>query len=192
LTKNIHNTIIWIEIVLDYTTIVYYIQPESEEDEVMNARLRYATAAPGAFKAMSQLSDYAHHSGLEESLLNLVDMRASQINGCAFCLDMHTKDARAAGESEQRLYLLPAWREARSFYSEREQAALEWTEAVTLVAEDHVPDEVYERVRPHFTDEELVNLTLAIATINSWNRLNVAFRTPAGSYKPRQKETQKS
>jgi AhpD family alkylhydroperoxidase len=157
----------------------------------MNTRLRYATAAPGGYKAMLQLSEYVHHSGLEESLLNLVDVRASQINGCAFCLDMHTKDARAAGESEQRLYLLPAWREARSFYSEREQAALEWTEAVTLVAEDHVPDEVYERVRPHFTDEELANLTLAIATINSWNRLNVAFRTPAGSYKPRQRETPK-
>ena len=158
----------------------------------MSARLRYASAAPGMHNAMLQLSAYAHQSGLEESLLNLVDMRASQINGCAFCLDMHTKEARAAGESEQRLYLLPAWREARSFYSEREQAALEWTEAVTLVAENHVPDEVYERVHPHFTDEELANLTLAIATINSWNRLNVAFRTPAGSYKPRQRETHKS
>jgi AhpD family alkylhydroperoxidase len=158
----------------------------------MNTRLRYGTAAPGVYKAMLQLSDYAHQSGLEEALLNLVDMRASQINGCAFCLDMHTKDARAAGESEQRLSLLSAWREARSFYSEREQAALEWTEAVTLVADGHVPDDVYERVRPHFTDEELANLTLAIATINSWNRLNVAFRTPAGSYKPRQRETQKS
>lgn len=158
----------------------------------MTARLRYATAAPGVYKALLQLSEYAHQSGLEESLLGLVDMRASQINGCAFCLDMHTKDARAGGESEQRLYLLSAWREAREFYSEREQAALEWTEAVTLVAEDHVPDDVYERVRPHFTDEELANLTLAIATINSWNRLNVAFRTPAGSYKPRQREAQKS
>jgi AhpD family alkylhydroperoxidase len=154
----------------------------------MDTRPSYWIAAPGVQKAMLQLSDYAHRSGLEESLLHLVDTRASQINGCAFCLDMHTKDARAAGESEQRLYLLPAWREARSFYSEREQAALEWTEAVTLVAEDHVPDEVYERVHPHFTDEELVKLTLAIAAINSWNRLNVAFRTPAGSYKPRQRE----
>ena len=158
----------------------------------MNTRLRYTIAAPEAFKAMFQLSEYVRQSGLEESLLNLVDLRASQINGCAYCLDMHTKDARAGGENEQRLYLLPVWREARSFYSEREQAALEWTEAVTLVAEDHVPDDVYERVRPHFTDEELANLTLAIATINSWNRLNVAFRTPAGSYKPRQREAQKS
>lgn len=151
----------------------------------MDTRLRYAQAAPEARKAMFQLQEYVNNCGLEMSLINLVDLRASQINGCAFCLDMHTKDARAEGESEQRLYLLPAWREA-PFYSERERAALEWTEAVTLVANDHIPDEVYERVRPHFTDEELVNLTLAINTINSWNRLNVAFRTPAGSYRPRQ------
>jgi len=157
----------------------------------MNARLRPAQAAPGAYKAMLQLVEYVHNSGLEESLLSLVEMRASQINGCAFCLDMHTKDARAAGESEQRLYLLPAWREA-PFYSERECAALEWAEALTLVAEDHVPDEVYERVRPHFTDEELVNLSLAITTINAFNRLNVAFRTPAGSYRPRQSDAQNS
>lgn len=102
---------------------------------------------------------------------------------------MHTQDARAEGESEQRLYLLPAWREA-PFYSDRERAALEWTEAVTLVAIDHVPDEVFERVRPHFTDEELANLTLAINAINSWNRLNVAFRTPAGIYHRRQTATQ--
>lgn len=151
----------------------------------MDARLRYALAAPGARKAMFQLQEYVNNCGLERSLINLVDLRASQINGCAFCLDMHAKDARAEGESEQRLYLLPAWREA-PFYSERERAALEWTEAVTLVAEDHIPDEVYERVRPHFTDEELANLTLVICTINSWNRLNVAFRTPAGSYRPNQ------
>jgi AhpD family alkylhydroperoxidase len=151
----------------------------------MDARLRYAIAAPEARKAMFQLQEYINNSGLEKSLLHLVDMRASQINGCAFCLDMHAKDARAAGESEQRLYMLSAWREA-PFYSERERAALEWTEAVTLVANDHVPDEVYERVRPHFTDEEMTNLTLAICVINSWNRLNVAFRTPAGSYRPAQ------
>lgn len=157
----------------------------------MNARLRPAQAAPGAYKAMLQLVEYVHNSGLEESLLSLVEMRASQINGCAFCLDMHTKDARAAGESEQRLYLLPAWREA-PFYSERECAALEWTEALTLITEGHVPDDVYERVRPHFTDEELVNLSLAITTINAWNRLNVAFRTPAGSYRPRQSSAQNS
>jgi AhpD family alkylhydroperoxidase len=154
----------------------------------MTARLRAAQAAPGAYKAMLQLQEYVNNSGLESSLLLLVQTRASQINGCAFCLDMHTIDARAEGESEQRLYLLPAWREA-PFYSERERAALEWTEAITLIANDRVPDEVYERVRPHFTDEELVNLTLAINTINSWNRLNVAFRTPAGSYRPRRAAT---
>lgn len=150
----------------------------------MTARLRSAQVASGAYKAMLQLQEYVNNCGLEPSLLLLIQTRASQINGCAFCLDMHTIDARAEGESEQRLYLLPAWREA-PFYSERERAALEWTEAITLIANDHVPDEVYERVHPHFTDEELVNLTLAINTINSWNRLNVAFRTPAGTYRPR-------
>ena len=151
----------------------------------MSARLNYVQAAPGAFRALSQLQGYLSESGLDETLLNLVLTRASQINGCAYCLDMHTKDARVSGESEQRLYLLAGWREA-SCYSERERAALEWTEAVTLVADTHVPDEVYERVRPHFNDEELVNLTLAIGVINVWNRLNVAFRTPAGSYRPGQ------
>jgi AhpD family alkylhydroperoxidase len=151
----------------------------------MEARLRYAIAAPGARQAMLQLEEYVQNCGLEKSLIRLVEIRASQINGCAFCLDMHTKDARAEGETEQRLYVLAGWREA-PFYSERERAALEWTEAVTLVAENHIPDEVYERVRPHFSDEELVNLTMAINAINSWNRLNVAFRTPAGSYRPRQ------
>ncbi len=151
----------------------------------MGTRPNYVQAAPGVYQAMRKLGEYVHQSsGLEKSLLSLIETRASQINGCAFCLDMHTKDARAEGESEQRLYLLPAWREA-SCYSERERAALEWTEAVTLVATDHVPDEVYERVCPHFTDEELANLTLAIGTINTWNRLSVAFRVPAGNYRPR-------
>ena len=152
----------------------------------MDPRLNYAKAAPGIYQAMLKLEEYVQHCGLETSLIRFVQIRASQINGCAFCLDMHTQDARAEGESEQRLYLVPAWREA-PFYSDRERAALEWTEAVTLVATDHVPDEVYERVHPHFTDEELANLTLAINAINSWNRLNVAFRTPAGTYHRRQK-----
>ena len=134
---------------------------------------------------MSQLEQYVESCGLEASLIELVKLRASQINGCAYCIDMHTKDARAAGESEQRLYLLSAWREA-PFYSERERAALEWTEAVTLIANDHVPDEIYERVKPHFTDEELANLTLAIATINAWNRLAISFRSDVGSYQPKQ------
>lgn len=151
----------------------------------MDTRPRYSKVAPGIYQAMMKIEEYVGNCGLETSLLRLIQTRASQINGCAFCLDMHTKDARAEGESEQRLYLLPSWREA-PFYSERERAALEWTEAVTLVAESGVPDEVYERVRPHFTEAELANLTLAIASINSWNRLNVAFRTPAGTYHPRQ------
>src|SRR5262249_32854381 len=125
----------------------------------MTSRLHYASAASGVYKAMLHLEEYIQSTSLEHSLILLIQTRASQINGCAFCLDMHTKDARAEGESEQRLYLLPAWREA-TCYSERERAALEWTEAITLVADSHVPDEVYERVRPHFSEEELVNLTL--------------------------------
>lgn len=140
--------------------------------------------------AISGLSNYVHSSGLEPSLLNLVDTRASQINGCAWCLDMHTKDARAAGETEQRLYALPAWREA-PFYTARERAALAWTEAVTLVAEDHVPDDVYEEVRKQFTEKELVDLTAAVIAINCWNRLNVSFRTVAGDYKPGQHQAVK-
>lgn len=154
----------------------------------MVARLNGIKAAPGVYQAMLRLGEYVENCGLEHSLILLVQTRASQINGCAYCLDMHTQDARAEGESEQRLYLLSAWREA-PFYSERERAALEWTEAITLVADDHVPDEVYERVRPHFTDEELANLTFAITVINSWNRLNVAFRTPAGIYHRQQAAT---
>jgi len=150
----------------------------------MVARLHYAQAAPQALQAVRQLEEYVENCGLELPLLRFVQIRASQINRCAFCLDMHTKDARVEGEDEQRLYLLDSWEEAPC-YSERERAALAWTEAVTLLGEGHVPDEVYERVRPHFSDEELVNLTLAVATINVWNRLNVAFRTPAGTYRPR-------
>jgi len=151
----------------------------------MTTRINQAQAAPGAYRAMSQLEHYVRSCGLERSLIELVKMRASQINGCAYCLDMHTKDARAAGESEQRIYLLSAWREA-PFYSERERAALEWTEALTLIAENEVPDELYERVKAHFTDEELVNLSLAIVTINGWNRLAISFRAEVGSYQPQQ------
>ena len=154
----------------------------------MATRLNYAKAAPGAYRAMSQLEHYIRSCGLEASLIELVKIRASQINGCAFCIDMHTKDARAAGESEQRLYLLSAWRES-PFYSERERAALEWAEAVTLIAEDHVPDEVYATVRPHFSDEELVNLTLAISTINAWNRFAISFRSEPGTYQSQQTAT---
>jgi len=135
----------------------------------------YATAAPGVMRAMAQLDAYVSHCGLEPSLRELVKLRASQINGCAYCVDMHSHDARALGETEQRLYSLPTWRES-PFYSDRERAALAWTEALTLVAVDHVPDAVFEQVRPHFTDEELANLTLAIGTINAWNRFGVGFR----------------
>ena len=149
----------------------------------MERRISFAAAAPGAREALLRLSEYVHSTGLEESLLGLVFLRASQINGCAFCIDMHWKDLRAMGESEETLYMLSAWREAPA-YTERERAALAWTEAVTLVTEGHVPDEVFEQARKLFSEAELVNLTLAIAEINSWNRLNVAFRTPSGSYQP--------
>jgi AhpD family alkylhydroperoxidase len=145
--------------------------------------LQYANAAPGALRAMFGLQTYVNECGIEKSLLELVKTRASQINGCGFCLDMHTKDARANGETEQRLYALNAWRET-PFYTDRERAALAWTEAVTLIHEDHVPEEVFEEAGAQFSDEELVNLTMAIVAINGWNRLNIAFRTPAGSYQP--------
>ena len=148
----------------------------------MKPRFEYAKAAPGAYKAMQGLEKYLHECGLEESLIHLVKLRASQINGCAFCLDMHWKDLRALGESEQRLYSLDAWREC-PWYSERERAALEWTEALTLISEENVPDTVYEAVRPHFSDKELSDLTLAVATINAWNRLSIAARTTPGTYK---------
>jgi AhpD family alkylhydroperoxidase len=136
-----------------------------------------------AMRAMFGLGRYVEQSGLEESLLHLVMMRASQINGCAYCLDMHSKDARARGESEQRLYLLDAWRES-PVYSERERAALRWTEAVTVIADDRVPDTVYEDVRKSFSDDELLALTMAVAMINVFNRVNVALRTVPGTYQP--------
>lgn len=136
---------------------------------------------------MFALEQYVRNSGLDEKLLLLVKFRVSQINGCACCLDMHSKDLRAAGETEQRLYLLDAWRES-PFYSEQERAALSWAEAVTLVAKDHVPDEVYEQARGQFSDEELVSLTLAVVAINGWNRLSISLRAVPGSYQPRQYE----
>jgi AhpD family alkylhydroperoxidase len=148
----------------------------------MRTRIDYSQVSPGALEAMMGLETYVRGCGLEPALLELVKLRASQINGCAYCIDMHTKDARARGESEQRLYLLDAWRES-PFYTEREQAALEWTEAVTLITKGHVPDEVYERVRKHFAEQELANLTLAIVAINGWNRLCISFRVPVGNYK---------
>jgi AhpD family alkylhydroperoxidase len=147
----------------------------------MKARIDIMHVNPGVVHAMLGLERQVQKAGLDAKLLDLVRMRASQINGCAYCLDMHSKDARAAGETEQRLYGLNAWRET-PYYSARERAALEWTEALTLVAKEHAPDEVFERVREQFTEDELVHLTLAIVAINGWNRLNIAAQTVPGDY----------
>lgn len=149
----------------------------------MQSRLNIQKVAPQAFRAMLGLETYIRNSGLEPALLTLVKLRASQINGCAFCIDLHTKDARADGESEQRLYALSVWRET-PFFTDRERAALAWTEAVTLINETHAPDEVYSAVRQRFTDDEIVNLTMAIVTSNGWNRISIAFRTIPGTYQP--------
>lgn len=138
---------------------------------------------PDIFKAMLGLAAGFENSTLEHALLELVKIRASQINGCGYCLDMHTKDARLEGETEQRLYLVGVWREAPGLYTEREKAALAWTEAVTRLENQHVPDAVYEKARAQFSDEELARLTLAVVAINGWNRFNIAFNVPAGSYK---------
>jgi len=139
----------------------------------MEARLHYREANPEAFQTMLKLEGYVRQSGLDPSLYELIKIRASQINGCAFCLDMHTRDARVRGESEQRIYLLSAWREA-PFYTDKERAALELTEAVTRISEQGVPQEVYERVRAHFDEKEYVTLIMAINTINAWNRLSIS------------------
>ncbi len=149
----------------------------------MKARLNYTKAGPDAMKGMYELEKYVHESGLEHSLYELVKTRASQINGCAYCLDMHTKDAREAGETEQRLYALNAWRET-PFYTEKERAALAWTEAMTLISETDMPDSLYEATRKHFDEKEILALTMAIIAINGWNRLAISFRTVPGSYKP--------
>lgn len=141
----------------------------------MTTRLDYFAAAPQLMKAMLNLDKAVSSSGLEHSLIKLVETRASQINGCAYCIDMHTRDARKAGEAEARLYLLDAWQEA-PHYTPRERAALAWTEALTLVATTRAPDADYNGLKPHFTDEEIVKLTLLIVTINSWNRLAIGFR----------------
>jgi len=161
-------------------------EPADIKEKIMQSRLKHEKAAPGALRAMSSLQQYVEDCGLEKPLLELIKTRASQVNGCAYCIDMHTKDARANGETEQRLYGLDAWRES-PFYTDRERAALAWTEAVTLVSEGHVPDAVFEQARAQFSDEELVNLTTAVVTINGWNRLAIAFRAVAGTYQPRTK-----
>jgi AhpD family alkylhydroperoxidase len=147
----------------------------------MKARIDLMHVNPGVVQSMLGLERQVRRAGLDEKLLDLVRMRASQINGCAYCLDMHSKDARAGGETEQRLYGLNAWRET-PYYSARERAALEWTEALTLVATSHAPDDVYERVREQFSEDELVHLSLAIVAINGWNRLNIAAATVPGGY----------
>jgi len=150
----------------------------------MKARIDFAKVLlPKATQALGPIAKYVKSSGLDPRLLELVSMRTSQLNGCAYCIDMHTKDARAAGETEQRLYLLDAWRET-PLYSERERAALDWTEAVTRVADGHVPDEVFASARNHFSEEELLNLTIAVIATNGFNRLNIAFRPEVGDYRP--------
>ena len=141
----------------------------------MTPRLNPYQAAPDTLKALMALETEVQGSGLEQSLIELVKTRASQINGCAFCINMHTQDARKHGETEQRLYLLDAWRES-PVYTDRERAALAWTEAVTLIAKTHAPDDVYAEVRGHFSEAETVNLTMLIATINAWNRIAISFR----------------
>ena len=146
-----------------------------------DVRLDFKQASPHAFNAMLALESAVQRSGLEHALIELVKMRVSQLNGCAYCLDMHSKDARAAGETEQRLHLLAAWREA-PFYTERERAALAWAEALTLVASQGASDAVYQQASAQFDDKALVDLTLAIVAINGWNRLAIGFRSEVGSY----------
>ena len=152
-----------------------------------NQRLRYAKVAPDAYRAMLALEDYVRSAGIEPALLELVKLRASYLNGCAYCVDMHTKDARAAGETEQRLYAVPVWRET-PFFTPRERAALAWTEAITELGREGVSDEVYDAARAHFDEAELVRLTMAIVVINGWNRLSVAFRSEVGGYQPKRRE----
>ena len=156
----------------------------------MEERFSISKVAPGVYHAMLGLENYLKTSGLEENLLHLIRLRASQINGCAYCLDMHWKDLAALGEKEQRMYGLNAWREA-PYYTERERAALAWTEAVTNLREGHVPDEVYEQAKKQFSEKEIANLTLAVAAINAWNRLAISSRTPAGAYQPPKREMKK-
>ncbi len=148
----------------------------------MEQRMNVHAKGQNAFKALYGLNNYLANCSIDKQLLNLIYYRVSQINGCAFCLDMHSKDLRAKGESEQRLYLMDAWRET-PFYTDRERAALAWAEAVTLITKGHVPDEVYNEVSQQFSEDEMVELTMAVNAINIYNRVNIAFRVQAGSYK---------
>jgi AhpD family alkylhydroperoxidase len=154
----------------------------------MKSRINVAKISPLAYHAMLGLEDYIHKSGLEESLVHLLKMRASQINGCAYCLDMHSKDARALGETEQRLYGLDAWREA-PYYTDRERAALAWIESLTEITKGHVPDAVFEEAKKVFSEKELVDLAMVAVAINGWNRLAIAFRAEAGAYEPQRAKT---
>ena len=153
----------------------------------MEPRIDYVKSARGAYHAMLGIEHYLQQCGLEESLQNLIKLRVSQLNGCAYCIDMHWKDLRAADESEQRLYGLDAWEES-PYYTDRERAALAWAESVTNIQKGHVPDEVFERVKEFFNDKELADLTLAVTAINSWNRLSIAARTTPGTYQPAKKQ----
>lgn len=155
----------------------------------MEPRINIASVKSGALNAMLGLEGYLAKSGLDKKFLDLIRLRVSQINGCAYCIDMHWKDLRAAGETEQRLYGLDAWRES-PYYTERERASLAWAEAVTQITDGHVPDEVFEKARQHFKEAELADLALAVVAINGWNRLNIAFRTTPGTYQPAGKERQ--
>jgi AhpD family alkylhydroperoxidase len=157
----------------------------------MQTRIEYKDVNPAAYKAMLGLEQYLATSSVEKKLLDLVRFRVSQINGCAYCLDMHWKDLQVEGESEQRMYSLDAWRET-PYYNDREQAALAWAEAVTRVVETRVPDDVYELARKHFDKQQLADLTLAVVAINGWNRLNVAFRTEPGTYQPAKFQAKKT
>lgn len=149
----------------------------------MEPRIDYASASPGALKAMLQMESFVRQSGLDPKLLELVKIRASQMNGCAYCIDMHTKDARHKGETEQRIYALDAWRET-PFFTDKERAGLAWTEALTNIQQGHAPEAVYQELSRHFDEGERVNLTLAITTINAWNRIAIGFRAVPGIYQP--------
>jgi AhpD family alkylhydroperoxidase len=153
----------------------------------MQPRIDYYKLSPGGVKAMLGLEHYLKESGLDQKLLHLIKLRVSQINGCAYCLDMHWKDLQAEGEDQQRMYSLDAWRET-PYYSDQERAALAWAEAVTSISDGHVPDAVYEEARQHFNEQQLADLTLAVTTINAWNRLSIAFRLVPGTYQPAQQK----
>jgi AhpD family alkylhydroperoxidase len=152
--------------------------------EEFKSRIEYAKFAPEVIRSLYAIERYLHESGIDIKLLHMIKLRVSQINGCAFCIDMHWKDARAAGETEQRLYGLDAWRES-PFYTERERAAFEWAESITLVSQSHVPDDVFERLRTQFTEKEIVDLTYVAAMINLWNRVAIPFRAVPGQYQPK-------